>query len=129
MGAMPTRHRPQPRRRRLAGLAVAAVFALLTAACGDSGSSQELTIVGTEMAFDAPDEITAGDYVITFENAGAIYHEVAVKDAEGKVLRRTQAPAGGTSTMELTLEPGVYELGCFEPGHYEGGMFRTLTVE
>lgn len=123
MGAM--RFHPRP----LAALLLAAALVLGTAACGDSGSTQELTVVGTEMAFDAPDTVSAGDYVVTFENAGAIYHEVAVKDASGKVLRRTQAPAGGTSTMELTLTPGVYELGCFEPGHYEGGMFRTLTVE
>jgi manganese oxidase len=124
MGAM--RRLPRP----LAALVLALGLALATSACGDDGGDAlELTIVGTEMAFDAPDTVEAGDYVVTFENAGAIYHEVAIKDASGQVLRRTQAPAGGTSTMEVTLEPGTYELGCFEPGHYEGGMFRTLTVE
>lgn len=124
MGAM--RRLPRP----LAALVLALGLALATAACGDDGGDAlELTVVGTEMAFDAPDRVEAGDYVVTFENAGEIHHEVAVKDASGQVLRRTQAPAGGTSTMEVTLEPGTYELGCFEPGHYEGGMFRTLTVE
>ena len=114
--------------RPLAALVLGLVLALATSACGDSGSTMELTVVGTEMAFDAPESVPAGDYAITFENAGEIHHEVAVKDEDGKVLRRTQAAAGATSSMELTLEPGVYELGCFEPGHYEGGMFRTLTV-
>jgi len=114
--------------RSLAALLLGLVLALGTSACGDSGSAKELTVVGTEMAFDAPESVPAGDYVITFENAGAIHHEVAVKDASGKVFRRTQAAAGGTSTMEVTLTPGEYELGCFEPGHYEGGMFRTLVV-
>ena len=115
--------------RPLAALVLALGLALAAAACGDDGDALELTVVGTEMAFDAPDTTPAGDYVVTFENAGEIYHEVAIKDTSGQVLRRTQAPAGGTSTMEVTLEPGTYELGCFEPGHYEGGMFRTLTVE
>ena len=114
--------------RPLASVLLATAVVLGAAACGDRGSTMELTVVGTEMAFDAPVSVPAGDYTITFENAGAIHHEVAVKDAGGKVLRRTQAAAGASSTMELTLEPGVYELGCFEPGHYEGGMFRTLTV-
>jgi uncharacterized cupredoxin-like copper-binding protein len=118
------RHLP----RALAALVLA--LTLAAGACGDDGGDAlELTVVGTEMAFDAPDTVEAGDYVVTFENAGEIYHEVAIKDASGQVLRRTQAPAGGTSEMEVTLEPGTYELGCFEPGHYEGGMFRTLTVE
>jgi uncharacterized cupredoxin-like copper-binding protein len=113
--------------RTLAALVLA--LALTAGACGSTEEPMELTVVGTEMAFDAPATVEAGDYVVVFENAGAIYHEVAIKDASGQVLRRTQAPAGGTSRMEVTLEPGTYELGCFEPGHYEGGMFRTLTVE
>ena len=117
--------RRPPRSLAAAVLAVGLAFA----ACGSTDDPLELTVVGTEMAFDAPESVEAGDYVVTFENAGEIYHEVAIKDASGQVLRRTQAPAGGTSTMELTLGPGNYELGCFEPGHYEGGMFRTLTVE
>jgi uncharacterized cupredoxin-like copper-binding protein len=31
--------------------------------------------------------------------------------------------------MEVHLEPGTWELGCFEPGHYESGMHRQLIVE
>lgn len=119
------RRLPQP----LGALALAVGLALTAGACGDAEEPLELTVVGTEMAFDAPDAVPAGDYVVTFENAGEISHEVAIKDAGGQVLRRTQAPASDTSKMEVTLEPGTYELGCFEPGHYEGGMFRTLTVE
>lgn len=117
--------RPFP--RTLAALALG--LALTTAACGSTEEPMELAVVGTEMAFEAPDTVEAGDYVVTFENAGAIHHEVAIKDASGQVLRRTQAAAGATSRMEVTLAPGTYELGCFEPGHYEGGMFRTLVVE
>lgn len=30
--------------------------------------------------------------------------------------------------LDVTLKKGRYELGCFEPGHYEAGMHRLLTV-
>lgn len=115
-------------RRRLFAAVVTLLLLLGATACGDDGGGQELTVVGTEMAFDAPATIPGGDVTVRFENRGAIFHEVAVKDATGKVLRRTQAAPGGTSSMELTLQPGTYELGCFEPGHYEGGMHRLLEV-
>jgi uncharacterized cupredoxin-like copper-binding protein len=115
-------------RRRLLGVVVPLLLLLGTTACGDDGGGQELTVVGTEMAFDAPATTPGGAVTIRFENRGAIFHEVAVKDASGKVLRRTQAAPGRTSSMELTLQPGTYELGCFEPGHYEGGMHRLLEV-
>lgn len=36
-------------------------------------------------------------------------------------------------TAEITFvvpdEPGVYEIGCFVPGHYEAGMKATLVIE
>jgi uncharacterized cupredoxin-like copper-binding protein len=106
-----------------------AVLALLLGACGSSDEPMELTVVGTEMAFDAPATTPAGDYVVRFKNHGAVFHEVAIKDAAGRIVRRVQAPPGGTSTMEVSLAAGAYELGCFEPGHYAGGMHRPLTVE
>jgi uncharacterized cupredoxin-like copper-binding protein len=51
-----------------------------------------------------------------------------VKDATGQVLRRVTAGPGQSAAMELSLPAGRYELGCFEPGHYEAGMHRLLTV-
>ena len=102
---------------------------MLLAACGsDGGSGRTLSVVGTEMAFDAPERVAAGDYVVRFTNEGAVAHEVAVRDTGGQVLRRVSAASGQTATMELSLEPGTYELGCFEPGHYQQGMKRLLTV-
>ena len=104
---------------------------ILLSACGSAGAdhkSRTLAVVGTEMAFAAPDSVVAGDYVVRFTNDGAMSHEVAVRDATGDVLRRIGAAPGQTATMELELEPGTYELGCFEPGHYQQGMKRLLTV-
>jgi uncharacterized cupredoxin-like copper-binding protein len=116
------------RTRRALGAAALASLLLAGAGCGSGDHTQELAVVGTEMAFQAPASVAAGDYVVRFRNAGAVYHEVAIKDATGEVLRRVSAGPGQTVKMEVSLPRGQYELGCFEPGHYEGGMHRLLSV-
>ena len=88
-----------------------------------------MAVVGREMAFEAPNRVLAGDYNVTFRNAGALYHELAFKNPSGEFVTRRSIGAGETIDMEITLEPGTWELGCFEPGHYEAGMHRELLVE
>lgn len=40
------------------------------------------------------------------------------------------APSTGTAlSLTVPAEKGVYEFGCFIPGHYEAGMKGTLVVE
>src|SRR5690349_20629355 len=80
----------------------------LVGACSSGPDKAELTVRGTEMAFTAPDSVAAGDYVLTFANQGSMIHEVAVRDAAGRVLRRVGAPPGATASMDLTLVPGTY---------------------
>ncbi len=43
-------------------------------------------------------------------------------------VEEDELPVGATKTIQATLAPGVYELGCFVPGHYEAGMKAALTV-
>ena len=74
--------------RVVAGAACALV---LLSACGGSEAvlpSRSMTVVGREMAFDAPDRVEPGEYTIMFQNVGAQYHELAIKDSSGKVLAR-----------------------------------------
>lgn len=107
------------------GIALAA-----SAACAGSEGEERrtFTVVGTEMAFEAPDRVAAGDYVVTFRNDGAVHHELAFKDPAGEFVARRSIAGGQSVTMEVALEPGAWELGCFEPGHYEAGMYRPLAV-
>jgi uncharacterized cupredoxin-like copper-binding protein len=114
-------------------VAVVAFISVSVSGCtssegGRDGRSDTFTVVGTEMAFDAPDRVTGGDYTVVFRNAGTVYHELAFRDPAGKFIARRSIPAHQSVTMDVSLETGTYELGCFEPGHYEAGMHRPLVV-
>lgn len=97
-------------------------------ACGGDGEPKQFTVVGTEMAFAAPDRVEGGDYEVVFRNDGAVPHELAFRTEAGEFVARRSIGAGEEVVMEVTLAPGTYELGCFEPGHYEAGMHKLLTV-
>ena len=86
-------------------------------------------MVGTEMAFDAPDRVPAGSYDVRFRNDGAVPHELAFRHPSGSFVARRSIGGGMSAVIPVTLEPGTYELGCFEPGHYEAGMHRLLIVD
>ena len=115
-----------------AAAALVLVLALLGACGGDGDGGGEaverFTVVGTEMAFEAPDSVAAGEYEVTFRNAGAVYHELAFKSPSGETTARRSIAGGRSVVMKVALEPGTWELGCFEPGHYEAGMYRRLVV-
>jgi hypothetical protein len=120
------------RRRRL-GIRAATIVLLLTVvlttACGEDAEPRTMTVVGTEMAFEAPDTVPAGRYQVTFRNAGLVPHELAFRHPSGEFLNRISIPAHATQEIEVDLEPGTWELGCFEPGHHEAGMHRPLVVD
>jgi uncharacterized cupredoxin-like copper-binding protein len=55
-------------------------------------------------------------------------HNIAVKDASGKLIEGNVVSGGGTSKLTADLKPGKYEFLCTVPGHEEGGMKGELTV-
>lgn len=113
---------------RIAVAAAASIFGL--AGCGDTKpTAKTLTVVGIEMAFEAPDRVPAGDYEVVFRNQGAVHHELAFRSPTGQFVTRRSIAAGQQVEMKVALQPGTWELGCFEPGHYEAGMHRPLIVD
>ena len=69
----------------------------------------------------------AGEVTIEFTNDSGIPHNVEV---EGNGVEEvSETITEGSTSLTLTLEPGEYEFYCAVPGHREGGMEGTLTVE
>jgi len=119
--------------------------ALVEAADWDTG--EELTIELAEFSF-TPSAITltAGQpYVITVVDVGDVKHEFTAEDFFGTVAFRKAEDASGEfkapaprevevfagATIDLYLiptQPGTYDLVCEIEGHFEAGMFGTITV-
>lgn len=129
-------------------LAVMLVTALVVAGCGDDDDDDdgggattteqtteaagptvlEIPVADSGLAF-ALTEMTApaGEVTLRSVNPQGVEHNIAV-DAPDPVIGDTVTD-GGVSEITVTLEPGTYEYYCAVPGHREGGMVGTLTVE
>jgi uncharacterized cupredoxin-like copper-binding protein len=137
----------------LALVALGAAVAL--AACGggedtptaSADRTVEIQMVDTEFR---PDKVAVdrGDTVrFVFVNRGKLPHDAFVGDAEAQVAhgREMEADAdhghGGAGDDAITVEPGdrgelvhtfdeagTVEIGCHQPGHYDGGMKVIVTV-
>lgn len=154
-------------------LAAAAVLLVLVA-CGAPAASaggvqiengvQHLTLVNGQGADEfkflpADFTLTAGKVQITYENRGAIIHELMLLDnqdpakiqefidahmaedtsgmmAEDAVPGVMMIPeledveAGTSQTTDVfDLAPGSYLIACMKPGHFEAGMFIYVEVK
>jgi len=109
-------------------------------------ASRALTVRMTEFAFDPKDAIAKGGRVtITAPNDGGVVHELMVLKTDedpaklpkkgDKVDESTSVgeihdvEPGSTKKATFQLAPGKYAMVCLLPGHYEGGMYGSLTVE
>ncbi len=95
---------------------------------GDAGTIMLAADPGGDLAFDQT-ELTAaaGEVTIELMNESGIPHNVEV---EGNGVEEvSETITEGSTSLTLTLEPGEYEFYCAVPGHREGGMEGTLTVE
>lgn len=110
----------------------------------DSATAGDLKFAETELSANA------GEVTVTFNNAGAIPHNLVIvkqgeeqKAADSAVtnapdfvpapdtaIASTRTINGGESdSITAQLEPGTYSYICAYPGHYAGGMKGTLTVK
>ena len=98
---------------------------------GGGGSAATIMLAADpsgDLAFDQTElTATAGEVTIEFMNDSGIPHNVEV---EGNGVEEvSDTISEGSTTLTLNLEPGEYEFYCAVPGHREGGMEGTLTVE
>ena len=70
----------------------------------------------------------AGALTINSKNDSQVPHDIAL-EGNGVNEKGETVQDGGVSTIEVDVEPGEYTYYCTLPGHREGGMAGTLTVE
>jgi plastocyanin len=143
-------------RKASAVLAVIALAAFGLVACGGDDDEDETTAAATteatgtgggapaggattlnvsapadgSFAFDQK-SLTAqpGSVTIDFNNPSDLSHDVVVEDESGEEIGKTDLVSGGTASTTVELQPGTYTYYCDVPGHREGGMEGTLTVQ
>jgi len=115
-------------------------------ATAQPAASHALTIRMTEYSFDPDDAVAkAGKVTITAPNAGNTVHELVLlkTDADPANLPKkddevdestsvgeiADVEPGSTKKATFKLVPGTYAMVCALPGHYEGGMYGSLTVK
>ncbi len=97
--------------------------------------------------FDPSDAVAkAGKVTVTAPNVGNVVHELVLlktdadpaklpTKADGSVDESTSVgeiadvEAGATKKVTLDLQPGTYAMVCALPGHYQSGMYGSLTVK
>ncbi|GMU40586.1 MAG: hypothetical protein AMXMBFR23_14520 [Chloroflexota bacterium] len=117
---------------------------------------RELSVEMRDIAFE-PLALTAGAGEVIemrFHNAGAVLHDFTIDEMDADVMEMMAGSGAGVEmhmgddheaaarAMHLALdagqegrmrlrvhEPGTYSYYCTVPGHREGGMVGTLTIE
>ena len=98
---------------------------------GEAAAGGGLTLSadpGGGLSFDTDSlEAQAGEVTITMDNPSSNPHNIAVEgqgvDEKGEVVTEAE------SQVSAQLEPGEYTFYCSVPGHRQGGMEGTLTVQ
>ena len=110
------------------------------------GASSTLTVRMTEFAFDPKNAVAkAGKVTISAPNDGKVVHELVVLktnadpaklpmdgdevDESTNVGEIPDVEPGATKKVTLKLAAGKYAMVCALPGHYEAGMYGSLTVK
>jgi plastocyanin len=73
-------------------------------------------------------EAPAGQLTIDSQNEASIPHNIAL-EGDGVDEVGPEVQGGGTSEIDVDLQPGEYTFYCSVPGHRAGGMEGKLTVK
>lgn len=128
-------------RRRVAVLALAAAAALALGGCASgqtpAGAAGATQAVGTPIQVKeheyaivlSQDTFTAGAYAFELSNDGTVVHNLNISGPGIKGTHSGDIMPGKTSVLNVTLEPGTYELWCSIGNHRANGMDITITVK
>ena len=113
-------------------------IAMLLSGCGQK--TADVTVTLQDFTIEAlPASAPANTPIrFTVTNNGTVTHEVVLQlkgsndeplEADGKESEVEDVEPGQTKTFEWTVtEAGDYQLACYEPEHFEKGMFTDFTV-
>lgn len=95
---------------------------------GAAAASETKHVVATDFEFD-PSAITASDGNLTFEvmNEGGAPHALAIR-GNGVDESSDTVDGGQSTTFEVSLQDGSYEIYCPVGDHADRGMVGTLQV-
>lgn len=106
-------------------LAFVSVFRDSDSGGGDTIAS-DLDISLSEFTIEGELTAPAGDVTLNIVNAGAIEHNLAVRELG---VQSANLMSRGVDTLALgSLEPGVYEVYCTIAGHEGSGMVDELVI-
>jgi plastocyanin/mono/diheme cytochrome c family protein len=98
------------------------------AAPSGEGGSVEIEALDSLAFSESAITVKPGDTII-LTNAGFLQHDLAVDDWGGPLTPMLNNGETAEFTIPEDAEPGEYEFYCSVPGHKEGGMVGTFTVE
>ena len=108
-------------------------------------SGPALKVAMSEFKFDPAElKAKAGQVTIEATNEGKTPHELVLLKTDedpaklpvennrveesASVGEIPETPAGASGSETFDLKPGKYAMVCNVPGHYQGGMYGSLTV-
>ena len=112
--------------------AAAAQEAAATEEGADAGADTEAVDVSlVEWAIDMPTTLPAGPTTFNITNDGTLPHNFEIEGQGIEEELEANLEPGESGTLEVTLEPGTYEIYCpvGEGSHRQQGMELELTVE
>ena len=122
----------------LNSLFTAGLLLALVACNGQSPGPAVIRVALNEFTIELDKSaVPAGLITFEIENVGATEHELVLEpsgaydepfETGGKASEVEGIQPGSTVSFEWTLEPGEYQLACYVGGHFEAGMYSSLTV-
>lgn len=97
---------------------------------GGGGETLDVTSPADGSLVFEPDglQAAAGTITLAYANPSSVPHNIAV-EGEGETLEESDTISESETEISAELSPGEYIYFCTVPGHREGGMEGTLTVE
>jgi plastocyanin len=101
-----------------------------TAGGGPGGTVAISAPADGSLAYDQTSVTTKpGAVTINFDNPASLSHDVRIEDSGGNQVGGTDLVSQGSASATVDLQTGTYTFYCDVPGHREGGMEGTLTVQ